>query len=48
MHKHDCGCQTAWDDDGGHPVYLKACSMHRHMVPEKWPSAPRKPVKASA
>jgi hypothetical protein len=36
MRKHDCGCQTAWDDEANHPIYLSACSLHRRLVPDGW------------
>jgi hypothetical protein len=51
MHDHKCGCVTSWDDDLGHPVYLKACGVHRRQVPDGWMLAPKKApkrIKASA
>ena len=29
MSKHDCGCITHWDTELNHPVYDKACGVHR-------------------
>ena len=36
MRKHDCGCQTDWDDANDHPVYLNTCGLHRRQVPDGW------------
>lgn len=36
MRDHDCGCKTSWDDELNHPVYLKACGVHRRAVPDGW------------
>lgn len=47
MKKHDCGCQTVWDDELDHPMYLKACFGHACQVPNGWMVVKPSPTRES-
>lgn len=36
MREHDCGCKTDWSDELDHPMYERACSQHKRLVPDGW------------